>query len=136
MGLVQSVAVGEAHALALGFFTKGVENGHPNPAAGRGKPDNVVIIPIDYSNHSETAFECEYSVVIMCCQHVVIILSSCCHHTYIDYSNHSETAFECKYILLLSFIVVPIYFNIFHVFLPSLCLCIFLLSIFHEKGEF
>ncbi len=64
MGLVQSVAVGEAHALALGFFTKGAENGHPNPAAGRGKPDNVVIIPIDYSNHSETAFECTYILLL------------------------------------------------------------------------
>ncbi len=59
MGLVQSVAVGEAHALALGFFAQNKDNGHPNPAAGRKQPDNVVIIPIDYSNHSETAFECE-----------------------------------------------------------------------------
>ena len=59
MGLAQSVAVTEAHVLALGLFT--TSSKRVEPSTKKTQDQDVVIIPVDQSVHSEAAFDCKFT---------------------------------------------------------------------------
>ena len=60
MGLAQSVAVTEAHVLGLALF--GSASKRVEPSTKKTQDQDVVIIPVDQSVHSEAAFDCKLSI--------------------------------------------------------------------------
>ena len=59
MGLMQSVATTEGRLLAFGLFgsaSKGIE-----PSTKKTQGQDIIIMPVDSSGHSEAAFECKFS---------------------------------------------------------------------------
>ena len=63
MGLAQSVAVSEAHVLALGLFT--TSSKRVEPSTKKTQDQEIVVIPIDQSVHSEAAFECKFTFLFI-----------------------------------------------------------------------
>ena len=63
MGLAQSVAVTEAHALGLAFF--GAASKRVEPSTKKAQDQDVVVIPVDGTAHAEAAFDCKFSTTFL-----------------------------------------------------------------------